>query len=365
MVLAALRLSLARQRGDVPRAIEAAQQALEPAAVSDAAKLGVGEDLRALTLLSLGFAEIEAFRIDEAGQHLSEGLTLARRTKRPLLEMTALSRLAGTANFGSLAVSVARANQAIEIAKKHGWTGLPVVGLAYWAQSCLVWQGRLEEAEPLLDLAELGQQPDVEPAKALAIIHTRTMIDLLRDKNDAALKKLLAGERLASRLGPGQVLAGANDPALANPDARAPGRNKPGGASLSSAQREGARRCADADRAGLGERHPKQPAAAVAALAPVLDGSAPVASAGVDGMHAFLLEAISRDMLGEARLRERRSNGRLTLPSRTGCAGLFCFIPSENCRSGTAREGRCTLPFVSDLLRQVSYARFVLPSPHE
>ncbi len=52
VVLAALRLSLARQRGDVPRAIEEAQRALEPANVADAARLGLGEDLRALTFLA-------------------------------------------------------------------------------------------------------------------------------------------------------------------------------------------------------------------------------------------------------------------------------------------------------------------------
>ena len=200
-MLAVLRLSLARQRGDVPAAIEEAQRALEPAGDADATRLAVGDDLRALTLLNLGFAELEAFRIDEAEQHLAEGLAVARRMKRPFLEMTALSRLAATASFRSLALSVERARQAIEIAETHGWTGLPVVGLAYWAQAmCLVWQGRLDEAEPLLDLAEQGQQPEVEPAKSLAIIHTRAMIDLLQARDDAALKKLLAAERLAADL---------------------------------------------------------------------------------------------------------------------------------------------------------------------
>jgi LuxR family maltose regulon positive regulatory protein len=207
VVLAVLRLSLARQRGDVPAAVKEAQLALEPEGVADAARLGLGEELRALTLLNLGFAEIEAFGIDEADQHLEQGLALARQINRPFLELTALSRLAATASFRSLTLSVARAREAIELAETHGWSGLPDVGLAFWAQAmCLVWQGRLDEAEPLLDLAEQRQQPEVEPAKAIAVLHTRAMVDLLRNRNEAAAHKLLAADRLAHRLGPGQVL---------------------------------------------------------------------------------------------------------------------------------------------------------------
>jgi LuxR family maltose regulon positive regulatory protein len=142
--------------------------------------------------------------------------------------MMALSRLATTASFHSVALSFERAGQAIAIAQAHGWSSLPVVGLAYWAQAmCLVWQGQLEEAEPLLELAEREERPDVEPAKALAVIHTRAMIDLLRGRDDSALKRLVAAERLAGTLG---SRAGAchNDPPLAAPDAGATRRVRAG-----------------------------------------------------------------------------------------------------------------------------------------
>ncbi len=278
--------------------------------------------------------------------------------KRPFLELTALSRLAVTANFRSLPVSVARAKQALEIAEKHGWTGLPVVGLAYWAQSmCLVWQGRMDKAEPLLDLAEQGQQPDVEPAEALAVIHTRAMIDLLRDKNDAALKKLLAGERLASRLGPGQG-AGANDPALANPMlARLgeTGRVEQALAQLNERELDDAQMRIALAWVSVTQ---KQPAAAVAALAPVLDGSAPVASAGVDGMMPSFSKQSQEICSARHRLRERHSNGRYDLAEPDGMCCAFLLHPVRGLLERHRQGGTVHAAFVSDLLDMLSGSSF-------
>jgi LuxR family maltose regulon positive regulatory protein len=350
VVLAVLRLSLARQRGDVPAAIEAAQQALQPAGVSDATKLGLGEDLHALTLLNLGFAEIEAFRIDDAEQHLAEGLVVARRTKRAFLELTALSRLATTASFHSLALSYERASQAIEIAETHGWSGLPVAGLAYWAQAmCLVWQGRLEEAGPLLDQAEQGQRPEAEPAKSLAIIHTRALIDLLRGQDDSALKKLLVCERLAARLGPGQVLTTMIRRWLLPTLARLGASDQ---VERAFAQLDEEERDDPQMRIALGwiRAIQKDPAAATVALAPVLDGSASIASPGVDLLHAFVLEAIARDMLGEGQASKRALERALDLAEPDGMRWAFLLHPVRELLERQRRAGTTHDAFVLDLL---------------
>lgn len=350
VVLTALRLSLARQRGDVVAAIEEAQHALEPAGAADAARLGLGEDLRALTLLNLGFAEIEAFRIGEAEQHLSEGLAVARRTKHPFLEMTALARLATTASFRSVALSFERARQAIALAEAHGWSALPVVGLAYWAQAmCLVWQGRLEEAEPLLDQAEQRQQPEVEPAKSVAIIHSRAMIDLLRGQDDAALKQLLAAERLATRLGSGQVLATMIRRWLLPTRARLGDADQVERAIAHLDEQE---QVDPQMRIAIGWIHviQNEPAAATVALQPILDGSAPVASAGVDRLHAFLLEAIARDMLGEAQAAKRALERALDLAEPEGMRWAFLLHPIPELLQRHRRAGTAHDAFVSDLL---------------
>ena len=58
VVLAVVRLRVARQRGDLPAVAVQAYQLLDPAGDADPARLGVGEDLRALALISPGVAEV-------------------------------------------------------------------------------------------------------------------------------------------------------------------------------------------------------------------------------------------------------------------------------------------------------------------
>ena len=57
VMLTVLRLSLARQRGDLPAVAEEANRLLAAVEAPDAAPLGLGEDLRARALISLGIAE--------------------------------------------------------------------------------------------------------------------------------------------------------------------------------------------------------------------------------------------------------------------------------------------------------------------
>jgi LuxR family maltose regulon positive regulatory protein len=61
-----LRLFLAQRHGDLPAVIEEAQRLLAPAEVPDAAQPGQGEEVRGMALVTLGAAELWAFRTDEA-----------------------------------------------------------------------------------------------------------------------------------------------------------------------------------------------------------------------------------------------------------------------------------------------------------
>ena len=91
VALAVVRLRVARQRGDLPAVAEQAHQLLDSAGDANPARLGGGEDLRALALISLGVAEVWTARFEEADRHLGQGIALAHRIGRPYLEVTGLA----------------------------------------------------------------------------------------------------------------------------------------------------------------------------------------------------------------------------------------------------------------------------------
>ena len=83
-----LRLNLARLRGDLPVVVEEARRLVAPAGTLVAAQLGLGEELRAMALLSLGTTESRTVRFEEAEQHLEQARALAVRIGRPYLEFS-------------------------------------------------------------------------------------------------------------------------------------------------------------------------------------------------------------------------------------------------------------------------------------
>ena len=97
-----VRLLLARQRGDPPAVAEQAQRLQAMAEAPEAAQPGLGEELRALALISLGSTEFWAARFEEAERHLDQGVALARRIGRPFLEFTGLVYAAAIERFRSV-----------------------------------------------------------------------------------------------------------------------------------------------------------------------------------------------------------------------------------------------------------------------
>jgi hypothetical protein len=73
VMLTVLRLYLARQRGDLPAVAEAADGLLAAVEAPDEPWLSLGEDLRSLTLITLGMAEVWAFRFKDANQLVGSG----------------------------------------------------------------------------------------------------------------------------------------------------------------------------------------------------------------------------------------------------------------------------------------------------
>ena len=130
VTLVVLRLYLARQRGDL-RAVAEEVERQQSAGPLDAAPSGLGQELRALALISLGIAELWSSRVREAEAHLERGIALAHRTGRSFLEVNGLAHWAVVASFRSSALAAERGSQAIELARRHGRSGEPLVAIAY------------------------------------------------------------------------------------------------------------------------------------------------------------------------------------------------------------------------------------------
>src|SRR5262245_20512751 len=201
LLLGVVRLLLARQRGDRSGVAEEAGRLQAAAEAPEVARSGLGEELRALALISLGSTEYWAARFEEAGRYLDQGVALARRIGRPYLEFTGLVYAALIEFYGSAALAVEHGRQATELAERHGWTDEPAAGVAsVTVGAVLVWQARLEEAEPWIQRAERTVRAEAEPAVGLAIHHVRGWFELARARDADALAAFQAADRLAGRL---------------------------------------------------------------------------------------------------------------------------------------------------------------------
>jgi LuxR family maltose regulon positive regulatory protein len=187
VILAVLRLYLARQRGDLPAIAEQAEQ-LQSSGALDLAQPGLGEELRALALISLGIAELWSSRLHEAEAHLERGVALARRIGRPLLEINGLAHSGLVASFRSPALAVQRGLRAIELAQRHGWGGEPLVAIAYpMLAASLIWQGELEQAERWLMEGEYALRSEVDPATGMLFGLVREFLEIARGGGEVAL----------------------------------------------------------------------------------------------------------------------------------------------------------------------------------
>jgi LuxR family maltose regulon positive regulatory protein len=354
VVLAGLRMRLARQRGDLPVVAEEAQRLLAPAEAADPARVGLDGDLRALALINLGIAELWTARFEEAERHLEDGIALARRIGRPFLEVTGLAYGAQLASWQSFPLGVQRSEQAIELATRHGWTDEPVAGVAYLALGmAMVSQGRLEEGERSLAHAERTLRTEVEPAAGMRLRYSRGLLEFVSGRHDAALSALRAADRLARVLVTEHTLARRLRSHL-----------------LQALVREGEAQRVEQALAEMGERErdsgemrnaiavlrlaQDNPRAATVALAPVIDGSISLANAHLWIVQAFLLEAIARDALGDADDSRRALERALDLAEPENLLLPFLFDPAPELLERHRRPGTAHAALISRILDRLA-----------
>jgi LuxR family transcriptional regulator, maltose regulon positive regulatory protein len=345
--LAIMRLMLAQRRGDLPAVVEEAQPLLAPDDAADTVLPGRCQDLRALALVSLGTAELWAFRGSEAERHLEQGADLARGIGRPWLGVSALAYGAWAAGFRSFGLAAERYLQAIELAEEHGWTEEPVVAPAYAGLGALrVWQMRLEEAEALLEHAERALRGEVEPAVGVVLHQARGMLELARGRDGQAMAAFKAAERVAGLLVASHPLSTPLRAQMVQTLIR-----------LGDIRRA-EQALAGLDETGRGERRNAlavlrlaqgDPQAATAALAPVLDGSASVTDVGWMSQ-AFLLEAIARDALGDPVAAGRALEHALDLAESNGAVFAFLLHPAPELLQCHARRRTTHAALIAEIL---------------
>jgi LuxR family transcriptional regulator, maltose regulon positive regulatory protein len=346
VLLGMVQLLHARQRGDRPAVAEHAQRLQALAEAPEAAQPGLGEDLRALALISLGSAEFWVGRFEEAERHLEQGVALARRIGRPFLEFTGLVYAAA---IRAASLPVDRSRQAAELAERHGWTDEPAAGLAsVIAARVLIWQGRLEEAEPWIQRAERTLRAEAEPAVGLVIRSHRGLLELARGRDADALAAFQAADRLAGRLAEPNRSFLPNRSSLVQTLVRLgeTDRAEQALAALGDQDRGGGEMRISLATLRLAQDDPR---AAIAALAPVLDGSAPVRGPGWLGQ-AFLLEAITCDALGGPAAAGRALERALDLAEPDGALYWFLLHPAPGLLERHARHGTAHAALIAEIL---------------
>ncbi len=333
VLLTVVRLQQAWYRGDHSAGPEQARRLRALAEASGAAQPGLGDELRAFALISLGNAETWTGPLDQVESLLKQGIALARQANRPFLELRGLIYRADIELSRWFPRAEDYSRQAIGLAERHGWTDDPVVGHAYMGLgSALAWQGRVDEAATWLQRAERTVRPETYPAVAMGIQYARGQLELGRGRVADALAAFRAAERLVgphplarplrawlvhtlARFGDiegaEQVLAGLSE------RTRGRGEMRIATAVLRLAQDD------------LN--------AASAALEPVLDGSTRV---GWPSWltEAFLLQACVRDALGDTAAAGRALERALDQAESDGALLWFLIHPAPGLLERQARQ---------------------------
>jgi LuxR family transcriptional regulator, maltose regulon positive regulatory protein len=346
------RLELARARNDATAANEEAERLLSTGL--DLIPPGLAEDTRAMTLLNLGMAGIWTGRREDAERYLEQALALARRIKRPYVELGAQAHLAALAlspsRFAfsrSASVAEERSRQAVELARVHGWAKEPFAGVAFAALSTLtLWRGQLAQAEHWIEQAEDALGADADPTNGVILHTNRALLERGRGRDEEALAAFRAAEHAESLLAThtlGPYLRAHS--LVARVAIGETGRVQDALAQMEDEMLDSLQMRVVRAALHLAQNQPQD---ASAALAPILD-DLPTAFDGRWTIQALLLGAIALDALrdpdGASRVLERALN----LAEPSGLLLPFLFFPAADLLERHARVRTAHAAFISDI----------------
>jgi len=349
VAIASLKLSLARRRGHLAGVLGQAKFLASPVTGQSDEDIALGSELRAVALMNLGIVEAWSQGLPDAERHLQEGADLARQIGRPYLEVACLAQLGFASRTRSFAITRERCQEAIALAERHGWGAEPVIAPALVTLAGnLVWTGEFDEGERWLQRAELALQTDAGPG-IRQLLHLATgRLYAGRGRHHEALEELRAAEQLQSQLaGPHAMTSQVTGWMLAT-QARA-GMPSQACASLEALTDE---------RANAGEiRNARaviclvegDPAAALDALAKVLDGTAPVVGY-VTLVETQLLAGLAHRELGDQRAANQAAERALGLAEPDRLVLPFVMTGSRELLEALPRHETVHAALLADIL---------------
>jgi LuxR family maltose regulon positive regulatory protein len=297
---AALRLSLACKRGHLAGVVEQVRFLTSPVAGPPDGDITLGSDLRAVALMNLGTAEAWSLGNQDSQRHLREGADLARRIGRPYLEVACLAELAFASKIEPLATTRQRCREAIALAEQHGWGTEPVISPALVnLAGALIWTGEFDEADHWLRRTARALETDNGPLLRLLLHMGTGMLLAGRQSHQQALAEFSAAEGLQAQLEGSHALARQLTSWRVASQARL-GQLSEARASLAALDDSLASSAEAGNALAVVCLAEGNPAAALAAVRDVLNGTAP-AIGHMTVVEASLLAALAHRELGDQR----------------------------------------------------------------
>jgi LuxR family maltose regulon positive regulatory protein len=353
VAVASLTLSLARRRGQLAGVIEQARFLASPVTGQSHGDIALGSDLRTVALMNLGTAEAWTLGLPAAPaaeRHLREGAALAREIGRPYLEVGCLAQL-GFASLvlHSFATTQQRCREAIALAERHEWGAEPVIAPALiMLAAILIWTGEIDEGEQWLQRTREALRTDTGPDITLLLHQTAALLHAGRGRHQEALEEFSAAEQLGSQLADSEALATRTTRWLLATQARL-GMVDEARALLATL---------DDERAGSGEIRNAfaviclaegEPAAALAAVTEVLDGTA-LALGDVTLIEAHLLAGLAHRELGNGRAASQAAEQALALAESDRLVLPFAITGSRELLEALPRHETAHAALLAEIL---------------
>jgi LuxR family transcriptional regulator, maltose regulon positive regulatory protein len=347
VAIASLKLALAARRGHLADVTEQARFLASPVTGQSDEDIALGNDLRAVALMTLGTVEA-CLGLGDAERHLRDGAVLARKIGRPYLEVRCLAQVGFAPKMHTFATTRLRCREAIALAERHGWgTEWFIAPALVTLAGTMVWTGEFDEAERWLQRTMRALQADTGPDVRLLVRMVSGMLQAGRGRHREALEEFGAAEQLGSQLEGSHALA-----------SRVIGWMLATRARLGMTGEARAVLAALDERAGSGEIRnvdaviclaEGDPASALAAVQDVLDGTAPVIGYATV-VEAQLLAGLAHRELGDQRSANQAAERALALAESDRLVLPFVMTGSRQLLEALPRHQTAHAALLTDIL---------------